>query len=127
MRAMALAGSMLATSLAAVLISRLGWAGSHGAELSERSWGFLMGAMVVVFANAIPKQVGSARRQAALRIVGWAMVLGGLGYAASWLFVPLAYANLVAMLLLLCATMYAIVYVFWHCVDRRSPSPPSSG
>ena len=128
MQAMALTGSMLAVSLAAALMSRMGWAaGGYAAELSERSWGFLMGAIVVVFANAIPKQTGSARRQAALRIVGWALVLGGLGYAASWLFLPLAYANLVAMLVLLCGTLYAIVRIAGYCVDRRSTTPPPSG
>jgi hypothetical protein len=125
MRAMALAGTLLAVSLVTALLSRMGWSAGHAPELSERSWGIVMGAIVVVFGNAIPKEAGFARRLTIERTCGWALVLGGMGFAASWIFVPLAYANEIAMLVLMSALLYAMVRIAWYCVGRRSP--PSSG
>src|SRR3990167_5767758 len=107
-QAMAFAGTFIAISLGATQLSHAGWASAYVAELSVRSSGFLMGALVVFFANAVPKQTGSARRQAALRVAGWSMVLGGLGYSLSWLLLPIAYADMAAITLLLSALIYAV-------------------
>jgi len=125
-QAMAFAGFIMAVSLGVIVLSHAGWASAHAAELSKRSMGFLMGAMVVFFANAVPKQAGSAKRQASLRVCGWSMVLGGLGFSAAWLFVPFAYADTVAMILLGSALIYAIARIAWICRDRPSVSPPSA-
>jgi hypothetical protein len=125
-QAMAFAGFIIAVSLAVVLLSHAGWASAYVAELSKRSMGVLMGAMVVFFANAVPKQTGSARRQSALRVCGWSLVLGGLGFSAAWLFVPFAYADIVAMALLASSLLYAIVRIALICSGRQSISPPSA-
>lgn len=126
-QAIAFAGFMIAVSLGIVLLSHAGWASAYAAELSRRSLGFLMGAMVVFFANAVPKkQTGCARRQSAQRVCGWSLVLGGLGYSVAWLFVPLAYAHIVAMSLLASAVLYAIVRIALICSGRQSISPPST-
>lgn len=123
-QAMAFAGFMIAVSLGVVLLSHAGWASAYAAELSKRSTGFLMGAMVVFFANAVPKQTakqtGCARRQSAARVCGWSLVLGGLGYSVAWLFVPFAYADTVAVSLLASAVLYAIVRIALICSGRQS-------
>ena len=126
-QAMAFAGFFITVSLGVSLFSHEGWASAYAAELSSRSSGFLMGALVVFFANAVPKQTGSAKRQATLRVAGWSMVLGGLGYSAAWLFLPFAYADMVAMLLLLAALIYAVARIAWICKDRGSIAPPPAG
>ncbi len=127
-QAMAFASFMIAVSLGVVLLSHAGWASAYAAELSKRSLGFLMGAMVVFFANAVPKQTetGCARRQSARRVCGWSLVLGGLGFSVAWLFVPLAYADSVAVSLLASAVLYAIVRIALICSGRQSISPPST-
>jgi hypothetical protein len=120
---LALAGSLLALSLLTALGARLGWLEStHG--WPERIWGVLMGTIILVFANAIPKQAASARRQATLRIVGRALVLGGLAYAVAWLVAPRAYALAIATGCLLLATVYALVRAGRDCWFRSAASPP---
>jgi hypothetical protein len=121
--AIVLSGSLLAVALGTVLIVRIGWMPELASEIGQRSRGFIAGMIVVFFANAIPKQVSSARGLAMLRAIGWALVLGGVGYAMAWLLMPLAYASRAAMLMLLCAVTYAVARVGWHIL-RRPPVPP---
>ena len=80
----------------------------------------MMGVIIVVFANSIPKQVSTARGLAMRRIAGWALVVGGLGYALSWLFLPLAYANIAAPLILFLGLMYALVRILGDRVLRNA-------
>jgi len=79
-QSIALAGVMLSLAL----VMRLGWIDGLG-EFGVRARGIISGAIVVLIANAIPKQVSSARRLAMLRIAGWALVIGGLGNVLAWL------------------------------------------
>lgn len=73
-------------------------------EWSRRLLGALFGAVVVVYANDIPKALAARARmrctsaaadQAARRFAGWSLVLGGLAYVLAWLLAPL---DLAAML-----------------------------
>jgi hypothetical protein len=87
----------------------------------------LAGAFVVVIGNAIPKKaVASPRRAALLRANGKAMVLGGLGYALAWLFLPLAHAGQAAMAVMLLAFAY-IAYRIASCFARGDRSMPPTG
>lgn len=78
--------------------------GHTAPEPMLRFLGMLTGLVVVVQANAVPKALGplAAMRcnptteQALRRFAGWALLLGGLGYAVALLFAPLAYANLLS-------------------------------
>lgn len=106
-QAIALAVSLLGLAL----LIPLGWADGLVSQFAERSNGLMMGIVVIVFANSIPKQVSTARGLAMRRIAGWALVVGGLGYALSWLLVPLAYANIAAPLILFLGLMYALVRI----------------
>ena len=72
-------------------------------EAARRLVGVLLGLVVVVYANAIPKSLVAlarlrcppAQEQAARRFAGWSLVLGGLGYVAASLAAPLASMHLV--------------------------------
>ncbi|QBB69967.1 hypothetical protein ELE36_06100 [Pseudolysobacter antarcticus] len=124
--AIVFSGLLLSNALSIKLMAQLGWSGGFASELGERSLGFLMGAIVVVLANAIPKKTSSARGLVVLRIAGWALVLGGAGYALALLVLPLPYANDAALLVLLAATIYGATRVVWLSVKHRS-LPPSCG
>lgn len=111
------AGVMVSAILLVKLVALMGGSPAFAAEWPQRSQGFFFGALVVAMSNGIPKQLGSARRQATRRIVGWAFVLGGLGFATAWLFVPLDRANVAAMALLMTGTAVATTRVLW-CLVR---------
>ncbi|MFN3790678.1 hypothetical protein [Massilia sp.] len=76
-------------------------------EWARRFSGALLGVVVVVYANAIPKALTARMRcaspgadQAARRFAGWALVLGGLGYMLAWLAAPLGIAGMIGGLAL---------------------------
>ena len=76
-------------------------------EWARRLAGVLLGAIVVVYANAIPKALAARMRcaspaadQAARRFAGWALVLGGLGYMLAWLAAPIGMAGMIGGLAL---------------------------
>ena len=76
-----------------------------GDGTSERVMGVLLGIVLVVTGNFIPKTLeplsaercDPSRKQALQRFAGWAFVLAGVGYAIVWLTFPLDRANAVAM------------------------------
>ncbi|MFC4930204.1 hypothetical protein [Massilia sp. GCM10023247] len=111
----ALAGA--AFILAASLVLRWAAPAWLGEEMARRLLGVLLGLVVVVYANAIPKSLvalarlrcSPAREQAARRFAGWSLVLGGLGYMAAALLAPLASMHLVGGAILAVALAAAIL------------------
>ena len=103
-RAITGAGLILAAALSLRLAETLD---VLGGGISERAMGVVIGAVLVVCGNAIPKTLkplaqekcDPASEQALRRFAGWTFVLAGLGYAIAWLVVPLDWANLVATLI----------------------------
>ncbi len=102
-----------------------------GDEAVVRLMGMLMGAVVVVSANVIPKQLvplarlscAPAREQALRRLCGWAGVLGGLGYTLAYALAPIAVAAKLAMCFLApAALVIAGVAVRCTWVRRRATS-----
>jgi len=90
-------------------------------ELSHRLLGVLMGAVVVVYANAVPKTLSPliqmrcnpVAEQAMRRFTGWSLVVGGAAYAVASLIAPLDKADLLAVTLLGAATLLAVARVVW--------------
>lgn len=86
------------------------------AELAQRLIGFMMGGIVVVYANALPKQLtplallrcDPATEQSLRRFTGKALVLGGLGYSLAWLAAPIILANALAGAVLAIALTIAL-------------------
>ena len=77
-------------------------------EVKQRLLGVMSGVLVIVYANAVPKmltplvrlQCSPVAEQSLRRLTGWSLVLGGAAFALAWTFVPLEYANIIAMMLL---------------------------
>lgn len=73
--------------------------------LAGRLFGTMLGAVVVFYANVVPKSLiplarmrcDPATEQALRRFAGQALVLGGLGYAAASLLAPLGMARYLAI------------------------------
>lgn len=73
-------------------------------EWRQRLTGVLIGAVLVAYANAIPKaaitrmrtRCAPAAQQAARRFAGWALVMGGIGYIAASLFAPIGVSSMAA-------------------------------
>ncbi len=86
-------------------------------EWALRLSGALLGFVVVVYANVIPKSLTSLARlrsspaaeQAARRFAGWSLVLGGLGYVLAMLLAPLAVMHLAGGAILAAALAAALV------------------
>jgi len=74
-------------------------------DLVKRILGFLMGAVVVGYANAAPKTLSPyirmrcdpAAEQAIRRFTGWTLALGGTAYALTWAIAPLDIADWLSM------------------------------
>ena len=89
-------------------------------EWAQRLTGALLGLLVVVYANVIPKSLTSmvrlrcppAAEQAARRFAGWSLVLGGLGYMLAMLFAPLASMHLAGGAILAVALAAAVLRCF---------------
>ena len=103
--AVVMAGAMLVSSAALVLMRKLG-AIDH--EMSTRLLSASFGLMVAFQGNAIPKTLTAlradrdreARAQACRRRTGWTFLIAGLGYSAVWLLLPLPLAVPVSMAVL---------------------------
>ncbi len=125
-RSLVVAGLLLTASAALVLLSP-----EHLSEtLARRLLGALLGAVVVSYANAVPKMLTPLARlrcdpsteQAVRRFTGWTLVLGGLGYVAAWLFAPLDHASTIAIAALGSAVL--LVAIRYSLVIGRRPGAP---
>jgi hypothetical protein len=112
--------------LAAMVLSELRLHHLVSAEMSERMMGLLMGSVVLVSANAIPKKLvplerlscDPAREQTLRRICAWALVLGGLGYTLAYALAPITIASALAIALLAPAVL-VVAGVKARCVWKH--------
>ncbi len=113
--------------LAAVLIAAMGalaWAKSQGLvqtnEWPTRGFMALIGLINAGYANVIPKsgKAVSGRLQGIRRVVGWSMTLGGLAFAAAWIFAPYKYAADLSMGAVAIGVSVAIGY----CLLNNKPT-----
>ena len=106
--ALAFAAAYVALPLVAAVVGRH----DLDPELSTRMIGVLMGALVLAWANAVPKQLmplarlscDPAREQALRRFSGWTLALGALGYLLAYALAPIAIAGTLAICILAPAT-----------------------
>jgi uncharacterized YccA/Bax inhibitor family protein len=111
--ALSLAGVLLAVAVAMRLFEHHGWFAGRDAAL--RMDGVIVGAVLVMLSNAIPKRAGSASALAMRRVAGWAFVLGGFGYAFAWLVLPLRFASPVAIVVVLASlAVAALSFIRWY-------------
>lgn len=128
--ALILAAGLLALTLGVNAAEKAGWIGEDAAL---RVVQVAVGLMVVYYGNLAPKTLEPMRAscpeervQAIQRFSGWTLVLGGLGYSASWLFLPLPTAGVVATAVLATATVLVLGRLVW-VYSRRGRGVSSAG
>jgi hypothetical protein len=118
--ALILAGVQLAGAVLLTVANKLGWIDS---ETTTRGVMILIGLMLVVVGNAMPKkQEGPpeqtagqvAARQSILRVGGWALALGGLVWAGLWAFAPRDLATVGSIAAVATAVVVMFVYAVWR-------------
>ncbi len=112
------ASLILAGSLAAGLANEVGLI---NADAEERASGIIMGMVLIVTGNFLPKVVrplnkgacDQARAKAAERFTGWAFVIAGIFYALVWMFAPVDHANSISSLAAVSAFISAFAAWVW--------------
>ena len=112
--------------LTAVALNGLRQRDVVSAETAARLMGILMGSVVLVWANAIPKRLvplarlscDPAREQTLRRFAGRVMVLGGLGYTLAYALAPIAIASKLATCILAPAVI-VVAGIIVHCAWAR--------
>ena len=112
--------------LTAVVLNELRQRDVVSAEAAVRLMGILMGSLVLVSANAIPKRLvplarlscDPVREQTFRRFAGRAMVLGGLGYTLAYALAPIAIASTLAICLLAPAVL-VVAGIMARCAWMR--------
>ena len=126
--ALILAGIQIVGALLLTLANKLGWIDS---ETTTRGVMVLIGLMLVVVGNSMPKTqegppeqtVGQvAARQSILRVGGWALTLGGLVWAVLWVIAPRDLATIGSIAAVATAVLVMFVYAVWRF--RRINSHP---
>jgi hypothetical protein len=116
-RGLLIAGALLAVATTLRLLSP-----DHlSPDTARRMMGVLLGVVVMVYANAVPKALSPliqmrwnpAEEQALRRFTGWSLVLGGAAYAAAWAIAPIDKANLVAAICLGAAFVAVVLRFAW--------------
>lgn len=109
-----LAGGLLAGSVALTVAKRMGLL---DADTTLRAIMALMGLVLAIYANNIPKQVTkkTARGQAIQRLTGRALLLAYLAYVAIWIFAPLSLANGLSLV----PVLLAGGWVLFACLRSR--------
>jgi fructose-specific phosphotransferase system IIC component len=123
--ALVVAGAFLGLTLLVRLLSPTWFA----PEVSSRLPGVLMGGLVILYANAVPKVLRPLHRitgdpaeaEALQRFTGWSLVLGGLAFTLAWLVAPLAHAAQLSGAALAVATCVVIIRM---TRGRTRPSGP---
>jgi hypothetical protein len=127
------AGLILIAAFGLRLAGQAGWFGEDG---GRRIIQILIGLTLAIYANGMPKQMGSTPRplkaqgyaQTALRVGGWSMTLAGLVYAGLWAFAPVAVADIASKAVVATATLITLGYTAWVILscradDRRQSLP----
>lgn len=109
---LALAGATLVGSAAVVVLKKNG---VIDGDMAERALGVILGVILVVYANFIPKQVSRSAPRAK-RVIGWTFVLAYLSYAAIWAFAPMQYTLAGSISVVLAALLVTLAY----CAMKRT-------
>ena len=126
--ALILAGGMLVGTLVLTIAHKA--FGLIDNETTTRGVMVLIGLMLVVVGNGMPKQqdgppqqsVGEiTTRQSILRVGGWAMMLGGLIWVGLWAFAPRDLAQIGSIAAVGTAVVVMLIYTLWrYRAHRRS-------
>ena len=124
--ALGLAALIIAAALAVTFARSQGLIGS---DMGERIVMVVIGLVLVVLNNAVPKQLASPRAsaraeafgQSVRRTTGWAMTLGGLAWAAIWVFAPMDLARTLSIVAMGGAVAVVLGHFVWALRRYRGP------
>ena len=99
----------------------------------QRAQGVMIGMVLVIFANLVPKTLeplsatrcGRSKTQAVQRFTGWTLVLAGLGYSIAWLVLPIEHARVPAMSLVASGLLLVLARVAWAFARGSRAQPPT--
>ena len=99
----------------------------------ERAQGVMVGLVLAVCANLVPKTLEPlsttrcepSRKQALQRFAGWTLVLAGLGYSIAWLVLPLDQARIPAMSIVASGLLLVLARVAWTFMTSSGAQPPA--
>ena len=99
----------------------------------QRAQGVMIGMVLVIFANLVPKTLeslsatrcGVSKTQAVQRFAGWTLVLAGLGYSIAWLVLPIEQARIPAMSLVAFGLLLVLARVAWAFMRGSRAQPPA--
>jgi hypothetical protein len=108
----ALAAGTLAVAAALVTARRMGLIGG---EIPVRGGMVVIGLMLTIYANGIPKAAvpATARGLLSRRVSGWSLFLAAIVYTAAWAFAPLSIAADIAMAAVACSCAVTLAVCLW--------------
>ena len=102
--------------VAAVLLKGAGYLGLISHETVVRAAQALLGLMLAVYGNAMPKALpkgATGGTQTVLRVGGWAFTLAGLAYAGLSLFAPATISTQASVAAVVVAMVISLAAVVW--------------
>ena len=106
-------------------------AGALDAFTSKRIMGAIVGLVLAVWGNYMPKTLkpmsekscDSSRWVSLRRFAGWAFVISGLSYSAVWIFAPMEYTRLISMTFVAFSVVLVLTLMVWVIVSRKRGQP----
>lgn len=112
----------LSAILVAIALGR--FAGLIEITVEQRLFGLVIGTMIIVTGNFLPKmrplnlgRGDRAKTSAAERLAGWVLLLAGLAYIALFVFAPLNQARHISSIIGICAIV--VIAVNWTWLARN--------
>jgi len=129
-RAVTGAGLVLAASLGLAVVETLDLI---DIAVSERAMGVVLGAVLVLVGNALPKTLEPVStlscdqtKQTLHRFAGWTFVLAGLAYAAAWVVLPVESAGVASRLVGAVSVLLVGGRTAWLLLTRERTEPPAA-
>ena len=118
---------------AALTLNYLVSLGYIDGELARRLKGLMVGLILVVSGNFIPKMLEPlshaccepSKEQSLRRLAGWSFVLTGIAYSIIWLVTPLEVASILSKSVVGACVLLVMVPFAWSFVTRKRVQPPA--
>ncbi len=97
-------------------------------DVELRILGILSGAVVLIYANLVPKALTPRMsvcgdpivEQSIRRFTGWTLALGGVAYAVVWMIAPIHYATALSVSVLAGAALLVVIRIALVTIGSRT-------
>lgn len=97
-------------------------------DVELRILGILSGAVVLIYANLVPKALTPRMsvcgdpivEQSIRRFTGWTLALGGVAYAVVWMIAPIHYATALSVSVLAAAALLVVIRIALVTIGSRT-------